>query len=173
MHRHTAAAIALGLPAFVVGFGLLAASADAGGDPFVDYRTLSVAGRFLFGVSGWLWLVAILGLLTRPRADRSTARSVGTSGRVADWAAAAVLPIYVLHQPVLVAIAFYVVRRDLHPVAKYLVIALVTLLAVVAVYDLLIRRTRPTRFVFGMRPGGGAALSAGRGGPVRADPIGP
>jgi hypothetical protein len=65
MHRHTAAATAVGLATFVVGFGIIAA-ADTGGDPFVDYRPLSVVGRFLFGVTGWLWLVAILGLLTRP-----------------------------------------------------------------------------------------------------------
>jgi peptidoglycan/LPS O-acetylase OafA/YrhL len=157
MHRHTTAAIALGLTMFVAGFGMIAA-ADAGGDPFIDYRPLSIAGRFLFGVTGWLWLVAILGLLTRPRADRRPAGSSRRSSALAGWAREAVLPIYVLHQPMLVAIAFYVVGWNLHPLAKYLLISLGTLLAVLAAYHLLIRRIQPARVIFGLRPSPAATV---------------
>lgn len=157
MHRHTAATIALGLATFAIGFGMIAA-ADTGGDPFVDYRPLSIVGRFLFGVTGWLWLVAILGLLTRPRADRSPAGSTRRSSALAGWAGEAVLPVYVLHQPVLVAIAYSVVRWDLHPLAKYAVISTGTLLAVLATYHLLIRRILPTRLLFGLRPSPAATV---------------
>jgi fucose 4-O-acetylase-like acetyltransferase len=171
MHRHTAAAIAAGLATFAVGFGMIGA-ADATGDPFVDYQPLSVAGRFLFGVSGWLWLVAILGLLSRPRPDRDSAGSTRRSTALAGWVGEAVLPIYVLHQPVLVAIAYSVVRWDLHPLAKYLAITTGTLMIVLGVYHLLIRRVQPARLLFGLRPTPTAAVPpAGRpAGPPNHDP---
>jgi peptidoglycan/LPS O-acetylase OafA/YrhL len=158
-HRHTAAAIAMGLTTFVVGFGMIAA-AGTDGDPFVDYRPLSVTGRFLFGVTGWLWLVAILGLLARPRANRTSAGSARPSTARPGWAGEAVLPVYVLHQPVLVAIAFYVVRWYLHPLVKYSVITTGTLLIVLAIYHLLIRRVQPARLLFGLRPTPAATVPA-------------
>jgi len=151
MHRHTAPAIGIGLATFVVGFGMIVA-ADTAGDPFVDYRPLSVVGRLLFGVTGWLWLVAILGLLARPRADRNPTGSTRRSGALAGWAGEAVLPVYVLHQPVLVAIAYFVVRWNLHPLAKYLLITTGTLLIVATIYLMLIRPIQPARLAFGLRP---------------------
>jgi peptidoglycan/LPS O-acetylase OafA/YrhL len=151
MQRGTATAITVGLVTFTSGFGMIAA-ADAGGDPFVDYQPLSIIGRLLFGVTGWLWLVAILGLLTRPHPSRNPAGSAGRSTALAGWVGEAVLPVYVLHQPVLVAIGYSVVRWPLHPLAKYLAITTGTLLIVLAIYHLLIRRFQPARVLFGLRP---------------------
>jgi hypothetical protein len=62
-----------------------------------------------------------------------------------------VLPWYVLHQPVVVAVAYQVVRWDAPLPVKYLVLATASLVLTVAVYDLLVRRTPVTRFLFGMR----------------------
>ena len=69
------------------------------------------------------------------------------------WAylGAAVLPLYVLHQPVVVAVAYAVVGRDLPAAAKYVVIVVASLGVLLAVYDLLVRRTRVTRVLLGMR----------------------
>lgn len=169
LHRHTATAIALGLVTFVAGFGMIA-TADAGGDPFLDYRPLSMVGRFLFGVTGWLWLVAILGLLARPRADRSPTGSTRRSRALAGWAWEAVLPVYVLHQPVLVAIGYSVVRWNLHPLAKYLVISMGTLLTVLVTYHLLIRRILPIRLLFGLRPNPPATVPPGSDRPAHSNP---
>jgi peptidoglycan/LPS O-acetylase OafA/YrhL len=155
MRRHVPVAVALGLVGFATGFALIGASADAGGDPFVDYRPLSVGGRLLFGATGWLWLVAILGLLARRRTG-SPAAPPGRRDRILDRAGEAVLPVYVLHQPVLVALAFVVIGWSVPSPVKYVLIVIGTLLAVVAGY-LLIRRIRPARFVFGMRPPSPAA----------------
>ena len=57
-----------------------------------------------------------------------------------------------------VAIAFYVVRWNLHPLAKYLAITTGTLLIVLAAYHLLIRRVQPTRLLFGLRPTSAATV---------------
>ncbi|KAF4410625.1 acyltransferase, partial [Streptomyces lycii] len=70
---------------------------------------------------------------------------------VYGYVSAAVLPLYVLHQPVVVVVAYGVVGWDAPILAEYAVIALSSLVLTVAAYDLLVRRTRVTRFLFGMR----------------------
>jgi surface polysaccharide O-acyltransferase-like enzyme len=150
MRRHGPVAAGVGVVVFLGALGLLKASWDAGADAFVDHDPRSMAGRFLFGAAGWLWLVAIVGLLARLPAQSAAPRA-SRRARAGGYLSDAVLPIYVLHQPVLVAIAFAVVSWPVHPILKYLVITLATLVAVVMAYDLLIRRTRVTRFLFGMR----------------------
>jgi peptidoglycan/LPS O-acetylase OafA/YrhL len=150
MRRHAPAAGALGLASLAAALAVLRANPDA--DPFVDYDPKSVVGRFLFGAAGWLWLVAIIGLLARLPSGRGMAGGSHRSSRAGVYLSEAVLPVYVLHQPVLVAVAFFVVDWPIPAVAKYLLISTATLLAVLAAYDLLIRRTAPTRFLFGMRP---------------------
>jgi hypothetical protein len=63
----------------------------------------------------------------------------------------AALPLYILHQPIVVGVAYGVVGWDAPIVVKYLVIVAASLTLTVAAYDLLVRRTRVTRFLFGMR----------------------
>lgn len=72
--------------------------------------------------------------------------------KVGAYTADAVLPIYILHQTVIVLLAFHVVRWQIPAVVKYLIITLVSLIAIFAIYDVAVRRTRITRFLFGMKP---------------------
>ncbi|GAA3025284.1 acyltransferase [Streptosporangium longisporum] len=93
-----------------------------------------------------------------PRAGSSGVRPVtrsrnGSGGGLRGYLAEAVLPLYVLHQPVVVAVAYQVVRWQAPIAVKYVVIVTCSLALTVLAYDLLVRRTRPTRFLFGMRPG--------------------
>ena len=62
------------------------------------------------------------------------------------------MPIYVLHQTIIVIIGFFVVRWQLIWPAKYLLISISTLAVTLAVYDVAVRRTRVTRFLFGLKP---------------------
>ncbi|MFI6288333.1 acyltransferase family protein [Streptomyces sp. NPDC051018] len=128
-------------------------------DPFTAMTPLAVAARTFFGLTGWFWLVAILGLLDRhllarrspPRPPSPPDGERSGRQRVYAYLGAAVLPFYVLHQPVVVAVAYGVVGWDWPMLPKYLVIVLVSLVLTTTVYDLLVRRTRVTRFLFGMR----------------------
>jgi hypothetical protein len=75
----------------------------------------------------------------------------------------AALPLYVLHQPVVVAFAYAVVGRPAPILVKYAVIVAGSLAVILVVYEYAIRRTRVTRFLFGMRPEpepGGTAITA-------------
>ncbi|MEU4830783.1 acyltransferase [Streptosporangium sp. NPDC023615] len=73
-------------------------------------------------------------------------------GGLRGYLAEAVLPLYVLHQPIVVAVAYQVVRWQAPIAVKYVVIVACSLVLMVLAYDLLVRRTRLTRFLFGMRP---------------------
>lgn len=155
-----AALSAVAMPLFlVVGFD----------EVFAEFTPPATVARCLYGAAGWCLVVAIAGLLDRrgrgaggppadgvgrAPADGSAARGergTGRRGRLAAYLAPAVLPLYILHQPVVVAVAYGVVGWELPAVVKYLVIVLASLGLTLAAYDLLVRRTPVTRFLFGMR----------------------
>ncbi|MGW7364998.1 acyltransferase family protein [Streptomyces sp. NPDC054841] len=145
MRRDAPLAAALGLALFVTGLpGFLLAD-----DPFTDMTAVAIATRTLYGTAGWCWLVAILGLLDR-RGPSSPARDTRPR-RIYAYLAVAALPLYVLHQPIVVAVAYGVVGWSAPMAVKYLTIAAASLALTVVSYDLLVRRARVTRFLFGMR----------------------
>jgi hypothetical protein len=138
-----------------------------------------VLWRLLKGITSWFWIVAIMGLARRkskpgarqkrhgPEASRDSARVLAGDSRtqpldtprkptfmdrVAEYAREAQLPFYVLHELPIVVIGFYVVQWDVNSLVKYIVISLSSLVATLLLYDIGIRRTRLTRFLFGMRP---------------------
>ncbi|WP_405802906.1 acyltransferase [Streptomyces sp. NBC_01187] len=142
--------------AAVLGLALFAATLPGftgADDPLTDMTPLAVSCRTVYGAAGWCWLVAILGLLDRRgrRAPGETEARPGRARRLYAYLGPAVLPLYVLHQPVVVAVAFGVVGWDAPTLVKYGTIVTASLLLTVAAYDLLVRRTRVTRFLFGMR----------------------
>ena len=153
-----------GLVAFAAGMVLFLGPAGEVG-AFTGRGSAAVGFRFLYGLAGWCWVLALLGSLDRWGARRRAARdSVGAAATREDagaarprrrraWAylGAAVLPLYVLHQPVVVAVAYPVVGWDLPAAAKYAVIVVASLGVLLAVYDVLVRRTRVTRVLLGMR----------------------
>ena len=65
----------------------------------------------------------------------------------------AALPLYVLHQPVVVAYAYGIVGWQAPIVAKYAAIVAASLATILVLYEFGVRRTRVTRFLFGLRPG--------------------
>ncbi|MBX9397309.1 acyltransferase [Streptomyces sp. TRM72054] len=149
--RIRAAMRRLAVPVGVLGLALFAGTAPGFltvDDPFTDRTPFALCTRALFGAAGWCWVVAILGLLDRPRKD--AARSGRRSGAWA-YVALAALPLYVLHQPVVVAFAYGVVGWHAPMAVKYVVIVAASLAAILVVYEVGVRRTRVTRFLFGMR----------------------
>jgi glucan biosynthesis protein C len=167
IRRHARAALLLGAPAMVVLLGLgLYLTEVAGRDPAVAYDGWSLLWRFVKGIGAWAWVVAIMGaamaVVRRPRRAALAAPSRPRPGDPADrtptlrtrairYANQAVLPVYVLHQTVIVVIGFYVVRWHVGALPKYLVISLTALAATLVLYDLGVRRTAVTRLLFGMK----------------------
>jgi hypothetical protein len=163
-------ALILGMIAFIIwfaGLGMLYTVYQI--DPFTDYSPGSVLLRFLRGFTSWFWVVAIMGLVVRGRrsaaqmtkkaeADDEIPLQVSAGAhkttfkdRIAAYAKEAQLPFYILHQLPIVVIGFYVVQWEVGALVKYIVISLSSLLATWVLYDIGVRRTRLTRFLFGMR----------------------
>jgi GNAT superfamily N-acetyltransferase/surface polysaccharide O-acyltransferase-like enzyme len=157
--RHWRPAAAVGLLVFLA-TGVAYAAADAHAEPFTDTDPLSTGFRLLKSIDGWLWVVAVVGLArshiqhrrrsalpsARPGPDRASLMR-----RLGAYANDAVLPFYVLHETVIVVVAYLVLTWPIGGGAQYCLIAPVSLAATLLLYDLGIRRNRVTRFLFGLK----------------------
>jgi glucan biosynthesis protein C len=61
-------------------------------------------------------------------------------------------PFFIVHQPVIVFIAFYVVQWEVHLLIKLLVVVIGSFIGSLGLYELLVRRVNPVRALFGMKP---------------------
>lgn len=94
------------------------------------------------GVNSWLWIVALLGLARR---------YLNFNNSVLQYATQASYPFYILHQTIVVAIAFYVVRWNISIMSKFLIISTTSFIATIVVYELLVKRNNVARFLFGLK----------------------
>ena len=113
------------------------------------------------GLAGWLWTTAILGLAGTVAAHFTARPSESPTEspahpprwrRVASYGNEAVLPFYVLHEPVIVAVAWVIVRWPAPLLVKYLSVVAASFVLTLALYEGLVRRFQLTRFLFGMKP---------------------
>jgi len=63
----------------------------------------------------------------------------------------AVLPFYILHQPVLLCIGFFVVQWHIPDMLKFMLIAISSFMVSLGLYEFLVRRFNLMRFLFGMK----------------------
>jgi peptidoglycan/LPS O-acetylase OafA/YrhL len=63
-----------------------------------------------------------------------------------------VLPFYLLHEPVIVAVAWVVVRWPAPVPVRYLWVVAASLILTLALYQGLVRRFPLARFLFGLKP---------------------
>jgi len=96
----------------------------------------------LFSLWGWCWILAILGFGTK---------HLNFNTPTLQHANEAVLPFYILHQPVLLCVGYFVVQWPIPAPAKFLIIAASSLAIIIGLYELVVRRTNILRFLFGMK----------------------
>jgi len=99
----------------------------------------------------WCFMVALLGY---------GRRFLSSSNRIMTYADKASYPVYLLHQTVIVAVAFVVVQWEVGVAVKFGAILLISLPATVLVFELVVRRVGVTRFLFGMTSQRRAAFAA-------------
>jgi glucan biosynthesis protein C len=99
---------------------------------------------YQFGI--WMMIIGLMGLFHRHAARKDR------SGRVYGYANEAAYPFYILHQTVIVLVAWWVVTWDAGVPVKFTVIAVASLLLTIGVYEAAVRRWSVTRFLFGMKP---------------------
>lgn len=113
--------------------------------------------RQLLALVCFAWVVAFLGL---------GGYYLNFKGRYLSYANEAVLPFYVLHQPVILVIGYFVVQWNLPIPAKYFLIAGSSFAAIMLIYELLVRRVGVLRFLFGMKPAPKAEAAPGEAAPA-------
>lgn len=125
----------------VVTFSIMAV-VGMSGVQFADNSVEDISFYIVRNFNLWFWLVAILGY---------GRRYFYADNRVLRYAREAAYPFYVLHQTVIVAIGFVVVTWAMDPLAKWVLIASTSLVVTIGLYDIVVRRTNLTRFLFGMK----------------------
>jgi len=61
-------------------------------------------------------------------------------------------PFFMIHQPVVIFIAFYAVQWEVDLLIKLLVDVISSFVVSLSLYELLVRRINPVRALFGMKP---------------------
>jgi peptidoglycan/LPS O-acetylase OafA/YrhL len=91
----------------------------------------------------WFWVVAFLGM---------GRRLLFFSNRTLRYVTEATYPFYILHLTVIVLIGFPVMKWEAGVSLRYAFVVIVSTLATLLTYDLLVRRWGVSRFLFGLKP---------------------
>jgi len=97
----------------------------------------------LYGLWAWCWVLAILGF---------GMKHLNLSTPVLQHANEAVLPFYILHQPALLCVGYFVVQWAIPDLLKWLIIVPVSFAIIMVLYEFVVRRFNVMRVLFGMKP---------------------
>jgi glucan biosynthesis protein C len=100
------------------------------------------ADALFANVFTWVWLAVFLGY---------GRQHLSRSNRWLAWSREASYPIYILHQTVILAVAFFVVRQPWSPWSKYWVVLGATVAICVLLYEGVLRRLAIARVLFGIK----------------------
>ena len=136
------------LPLWIVGFfgGIGALVLGLGYDPEPGAEPFSlqyVLFQAIFSLASWSSVVFLLSL---------GARYLNFKNRVLIYGNEAVLPFYVFHQTIILVVGYFIIPLSMGILPKFLIVAVLSFAAIMALYELFVRRVGFMRFLFGMRP---------------------
>jgi len=102
----------------------------------------SVTDYVCANIFTWLWLMVFLGY---------GRQHLSFGNRLLTWARDASYPIYILHQTVIILIAYEVIQQPWSPWTKYWIVLVATLITCVLLYEFVLRRFAVTRAIFGIK----------------------
>jgi len=117
-----------------------------GYDPTLGHESYSwmyVAYQIVWSLSSWSAVVFLLSI---------GVRYLNFNHKVLVYANEAVLTFYLCHQTVVLVVEFFVIPWNLGILPKLLIIIAASFSLNLLLYELLVRRFCPMRFLFGMRP---------------------
>ena len=120
---------------------IVIAASTGGTSPSSGIDSSYVAVSTIWALNGWCWVTAILGFGRKYLSFNHKYLKVSNE---------LVLPFYILHQSIIVAVAFYVVGLDLIVIEKYLLIVVLSF-PIIATLLYPISKVNVLRFLFGMR----------------------
>lgn len=107
-----------------------------------DFSSRTYISAFLRAFNSWFWLVAILGF---------GSKYLNFNNMLLKYSNEAVLPFYILHQTIIVIVGFYIASWDVSVIMKYLILSTVSFTLIITLYDLVVKRVKVLRFLFGMK----------------------
>jgi hypothetical protein len=138
IQRNRRAALAIGLATYALLYYWLVEL----GAPPADY----IGSYFIFTavrcLNSWSLIIAILGY---------GSKYMDFNNRFLKYATQLILPFYILHQTVIISIGFFVVQWDMSITLKYIMISTSSLIVIMVLYELLIKRFDILRFLFGLK----------------------
>lgn len=99
--------------------------------------------RLLRGLISWCLMTSALGF---------AARYLATGTRRLRSLNEACFPLYVLHMPILTVLAYYVVRWEAPIGVEFVALLILTAIVTFTLYEAIVRRIPPMRFLFGLKP---------------------
>jgi hypothetical protein len=95
----------------------------------------------MYAIDCWLFLMAFVGL---------GMRLLDFDNGLRRYAADAVLPVYILHQTLIIVIGYYVIQWNVPVVGKYFIVVIAVFLSALAIYEA-VGRINVSRFLFGIK----------------------
>lgn len=114
----------------------------AGHLPVRGYNLNWTLFTILRGFNAWFWCVTVFGF---------GSRHLNFNHRRLPYANQAVYPVYILHLPLATMIAYHVVRWPVPVAIQFIVITLSAIAIAVCIFEFILRRTKVTRFLFGLK----------------------
>jgi hypothetical protein len=97
---------------------------------------------FVWSLNSWCWSIFVLYV---------SMQFLNFRNRWLDYGQQAIVPFFLLHQPVIVVIAYFVVQWDAPIIVKLPVVVVGSFAVTIGLYALVIRRIRPLRMLLGMK----------------------
>lgn len=116
----------------------------SGGQPHVGSLSdlaFYTAYNLMWSLNIWCWCFVLLAL---------GVRWLNKSNAAVRYGAESALPIYVIHHPVVVFLGSFIVGWNLPLWPRFLLLVIGTMVVTLTIYEFGVRRTRATRFLFGM-----------------------
>jgi glucans biosynthesis protein C len=92
--------------------------------------------------NSWCWIIAFLGL---------GRKFLNFNHRALRYLNEASLPFYMLHQPIILFVGFWISGWQLGVLPKFMVLSFISLMIIALLYELFVRRISLLRFFFGLR----------------------
>jgi glucan biosynthesis protein C len=107
-----------------------------------DYTPRYMTYSVFLGLHTWCWILALLALARR---------YLSGTNRFLKYASRASYPFYILHFTLMIIIGHFIIRRHPGMAAEFISLSLLTFIATLASYELLVKQTKVTKILFGMK----------------------
>lgn len=97
---------------------------------------------FLDALQIWSIILTIIGFAKK---------HLNTSSSILNYLNQAVFPFFIIHQTIIVAIGYWIVQLKVSVLTKYLLLSICSSVVIYVLYEYVIRRTKLTRFLYGMK----------------------